>query len=428
MPKPFLSLHRSNIIKGLAILAVLTIHISAYFPGIYNGEGQLFFIAIDQLARFCVPAFLIISGYGLATKYEGQKIDYISFVKKRIGKLLPLYLLWSCSSILIIRSVPAWSFGNQPMSFWVQMFAGQADYQLYFLPVLFQLYALFPLIWLMRKKANLLLLGALLLQAAFYMFYTSKLNNSDRLEYVIFISWILYFVFGVYLQIQKLPQVLLRLALPGAVIFFLVTVCSSLVQINGGLDPLPALKFTRLIVIPFALLTNLALIKISWPWKNVVTKTAADLLTWLGKNSYLIFLSHTIGLRLIYAISTKQLDSITLLFTISTWLITIWLSLKMINKNQVKVVVTPWWLYIVECADGTYYTGITPDIKKRLAKHNTGRGAKYTAFRGPVQLLYYEQHLNRSTATQRELQIKKLTRQQKKKLISDFLALNQSRP
>jgi putative endonuclease len=80
----------------------------------------------------------------------------------------------------------------------------------------------------------------------------------------------------------------------------------------------------------------------------------------------------------------------------------------------------PWWVYIVGCVDGTYYTGITPDINKRIEKHNSGKGAKYTKFRKPVELLYYEKDKNRSWASKREIQIKKLTRDQKKELIDSF--------
>ena len=79
-----------------------------------------------------------------------------------------------------------------------------------------------------------------------------------------------------------------------------------------------------------------------------------------------------------------------------------------------------WWIYIVECSDGSYYTGITPDINKRIEKHNNGSGARYTRSKSPVQLLYYEKHKNRSWATKRELEIKKLTHDQKKELIDNF--------
>ena len=93
---------------------------------------------------------------------------------------------------------------------------------------------------------------------------------------------------------------------------------------------------------------------------------------------------------------------------------------KIISEKLKNENVRLWWVYIVECVDNTYYTGITPDINKRIEKHNSGVGAKYTKFRKPVKLLYYEKHENRSQATKKEIQIKKLTHNQKKELINNF--------
>lgn len=84
----------------------------------------------------------------------------------------------------------------------------------------------------------------------------------------------------------------------------------------------------------------------------------------------------------------------------------------------------PWWIYIVECADGSYYTGISPDINKRIQKHNNGTGAKYTNSRKPVELIYFEKHENRSAATKREIELKKLTHQEKNKLVKKFFTPN----
>lgn len=87
------------------------------------------------------------------------------------------------------------------------------------------------------------------------------------------------------------------------------------------------------------------------------------------------------------------------------------------KQNQIQ---KPWWVYIVKCADGSLYTGIARDINKRIDKHNSGKGAKYTRAREPVKLLYYEEYENRSLATKREMQIKKLSHDQKKELTSNF--------
>ena len=76
------------------------------------------------------------------------------------------------------------------------------------------------------------------------------------------------------------------------------------------------------------------------------------------------------------------------------------------------------YCYIVECADGTYYTGWTVDLERRVALHNKGRGARYTRMRLPVKLVYVEEQPDRTTAMKRERAIKKMTRERKKKLIS----------
>lgn len=75
-----------------------------------------------------------------------------------------------------------------------------------------------------------------------------------------------------------------------------------------------------------------------------------------------------------------------------------------------------WFLYIVECNDGSLYTGITNDILKRVQKHNDGKGASYTRTRRPVKLLYYEACVNRSAALIRECAVKSLPRDKKLEL------------
>ena len=79
-----------------------------------------------------------------------------------------------------------------------------------------------------------------------------------------------------------------------------------------------------------------------------------------------------------------------------------------------------WYLYILRCGDGTLYTGITNDIEKRLEAHRTGKGAKYTRGRGPLELVYRESCATHSDALKREAAVKKLTRQQKEQLIGEY--------
>lgn len=77
-----------------------------------------------------------------------------------------------------------------------------------------------------------------------------------------------------------------------------------------------------------------------------------------------------------------------------------------------------WYVYIVECSDRSLYTGYTNNLIKRLAKHNGGKGAKYTRTRRPVALYHYEIHPTKSAAMKREYAIKQMTRKEKLALIT----------
>ena len=76
-----------------------------------------------------------------------------------------------------------------------------------------------------------------------------------------------------------------------------------------------------------------------------------------------------------------------------------------------------WKLYILRCGDGTLYTGITTDVEKRFTAHSSGKGAKYTRGRGPLKLVFQEDCGDHSSALKREAEIKKLSREEKEKLI-----------
>jgi len=77
-----------------------------------------------------------------------------------------------------------------------------------------------------------------------------------------------------------------------------------------------------------------------------------------------------------------------------------------------------YWVYILCCADDTLYTGITNDIGRRVAVHNSGKGAKYTRSRTPVETVYREEYIDKSAALRRELEIKRMTREEKLRLIA----------
>jgi len=71
------------------------------------------------------------------------------------------------------------------------------------------------------------------------------------------------------------------------------------------------------------------------------------------------------------------------------------------------------FLYVLECADGTFYTGYTNNLEKRIATHNAGKGAKYTRIRLPVTCIYFEQYETKQEAMRAEYFFKRKTRQKK---------------
>ena len=76
-----------------------------------------------------------------------------------------------------------------------------------------------------------------------------------------------------------------------------------------------------------------------------------------------------------------------------------------------------WTVYILRCKDDSLYTGIAVDLEVRIKAHNAGAGAKYTRGRGPVKLVWFEEGLTESEVRKREIEIKKLTRGGKERLI-----------
>jgi len=80
--------------------------------------------------------------------------------------------------------------------------------------------------------------------------------------------------------------------------------------------------------------------------------------------------------------------------------------------------ITPWYVYILECHDRSFYVGITDDLAKRLERHNAGKAATWTKHRRPVKMVFAEEHPTKSSARRRELEIKGWRREKKIALIN----------
>lgn len=88
----------------------------------------------------------------------------------------------------------------------------------------------------------------------------------------------------------------------------------------------------------------------------------------------------------------------------------------------------PWFLYLIECVDGSIYTGITVDVEARYAAHRQGTGARYTRSHAPLRLLGYETHPDRSSASKAEYRIKQLSPREKRRYASRLEANGKPAP
>lgn len=326
----------SNFLKGLAITVVVLLHTLAYLKGIYTtSEYSLFFISLDQLSRFCVPLFIMISAYGLTRKYGTHELRLGHYLKSRVLKLVPLYLLWSFLSLVLMSYVPAWFTPGKSIPMWSILLLGQADYHLYFTSLIFQLYFLYPwLLQLVKRFPVVTIAVALIIQLLIYGWFSESLREyislpsslqTDGLQYVIFLSWIAYFVIGIKLALVKnFSQFWQKFVPIIAVLGLLIVVYDSWNAIQNKMDPLFALKFTRFSVMAYALPASIALIITS----GSLHIGAKNIFQWLGKESFLLFLSHTIFLRIVFSYLRDWLTFPELLLVTIVWVLAIFVSKK----------------------------------------------------------------------------------------------------
>jgi len=190
--KNFLQIHYLRI---MACLMVILIHISAT-PVVslsLNSPTQLFFIFMNHISKPAVPIFIFISGFLLHNIYKNQKIQLITYYKKRLPKLLLPYVLW-CTVYYALYAY----FGYYPKNlifFLKGVLQGTFIYHLYFMVIIIQFYFLYPIFQLISKKINeskLLIFSLIIQLSVILVIFPMK----DRL----FITYLSYFVLGMWVN------------------------------------------------------------------------------------------------------------------------------------------------------------------------------------------------------------------------------------
>lgn len=297
-------------LKGVAILEVVWIHFSAIFPEkwwlAYDARSAAF-VVIDQLCRMSIPVFIFLSWYGLSKKYQGKPVPLLSFFKTRFTKLIPLYLIWAVGIWLMMHLVTNWGF-NLEIPLTTKLLIGQADYHLYFIPLIVLMYLIFAGYTFLPNKARLLGLFVIGGLTAWWYWYIPFFRQNfpwlqpDQIQNVMPLTWLWYaWLGGVAADFnwsEKMDKSWIKKMLVlGAILSAMWSISDTWHATHQATfeQVLFATAFVRPQVVVYATAVVLMLTgtvghwgQQGWGWLNKV-----------GKYSFVIFLAHTTFIRLI---------------------------------------------------------------------------------------------------------------------------------
>lgn len=275
-------------LKGLAILGVILIHVSGYYM-IVGAPA----VVLNQVGRFAVPVFLILSGWGL-TITDSLKNGYGNFLIKRSRKILPLYLSWSVIyfALHILRGSIKLNLKTM-----VQVFIfGSSEYHMYYVPLLFFLYITYPF-FLRVSRYGFGVFSTLVV--TLLSMYVSIFNGSlSWWGGPNVFSWIVYFSFGIWIGLNfdkvtpRLRSVRIRFILGVLMILSFALLLLEMKLLRG----ITSLKIVDLMtsmkgsVIIYSII--MVMIFMSW---NITTR----LLIKIGKHAYGIYLFHPLLLMVL---------------------------------------------------------------------------------------------------------------------------------
>ncbi|MDW8799982.1 acyltransferase [Clostridium sp. A1-XYC3] len=278
-----------DILRALAIIAVILIHVSALMLGeaSFNSKVYMQSLIINQLSRFSVPAFIALSGVGLTMTYKENQ-GYFKFLTKRLYKIVPRYILWCAIYVFFITK----TFDIYTLS--KDVIFGRVFYHLYYVPLIVEFYLVFPFIYrFIGSKVGLLIsfiiTSVILIGSHQYLFPENWMWFLERKN---MLDWIFYFSLGTFIgnNLEEFSQRLQKYKIVFSIIFVAAVsgfVYEVILNTNAGKN----LDYTTTFLRPSVLIFTVALIFFifSIDWKdNLFTK----IMQYLSINSYGIYLSH----------------------------------------------------------------------------------------------------------------------------------------
>lgn len=309
-----------DMLRAICAIAVVIIHTSAYalrnsLEGSISYNASLF---LNQISRFSVPLFLFLSGLGLGISYKKEE-SYLKFLKKRVFKIIPPYILWGILYLILIQK-------NYDYKNWIELFfkGDKVYYHLYYIPLIMTLYIIFPIFYPLFKRIEGVILCLLI---SLGVTYFGHYYNVPNLTLDIFskrnaIFWNVYFVSGVY--ISKEVNKLIRRTKTHKVKIMVVLIISVIYLIGESFINLKAgksLDYSTTFIRPSVMIYSY-IVMIYVFSKSYKKSIGVKILEEISKSSFSIYLIHPMVLYYYMKFFSKNnLNMGTLYFLVSSILV-----------------------------------------------------------------------------------------------------------
>ncbi|KZL93735.1 acyltransferase [Clostridium magnum] len=280
-----------DVIRALAIVAVVVIHVSAtiLYRSDINSYIYKISIIINQLSRFSVPAFIFISGMGL-TLSNKKELGYFAFIGRRFSRIVPQYILWCLIYIYLTTK------NFEIYSVVYDVVYGKVFYHFYYVPLIIEFYLIYPFLYRFIGKKWAVITSFLLTFGI--LIYSHYFVMSDDMEWFLerknLLDWIFYFSFGAFIgeNLDRFLEKIRKYRRIIYVLFFLsiyIMLQEAFTSIRVGKDIEYATTFLRPTIFLYSILFILFVFCIQWK-ENIFMKW----ISYIAKNSYSIYLSHAI--------------------------------------------------------------------------------------------------------------------------------------
>ncbi|MZQ83653.1 acyltransferase family protein [Paenibacillus sp. 5J-6] len=315
-----------DFIRAIAVIAVIAIHVTSITLTKMPADQFTFIssIVINQLSRFCVPAFLFVSGVLAYQSY--MKNSYLQLIKGKIKDLIVPYLVWTSLGLIFFLSYSS----NYKGIIMIFLTGNGPFYQLYYIPLLFQMFIFLPLI-IKLARSKKAVISLLLINILMYVGYQilvvgavlpkDLVGSASSILQSTFIIWMSYFCLGVYAA-QYYSKLLEFIKSKSLTIFIAIYIVSAIALIMDTLlsfgieKQMELMGYFRLTVMIYSFASMALIVKISMTLRN-----QPKYITSIYRNSFGIYLIHVAIIKVVLIVSSLLFTN--LLFIVLTTLLTL---------------------------------------------------------------------------------------------------------